>query len=419
MTLWVLLLFALQGHQPLSLQDCIKTALANHARVRQAELSLLAAESGLVDAKSGYLPYLSANGSWQKNQRAFNGSETRSESRGGDLSITETLFDNGATLSQVRRAKATLKSAEFALRQARNDLAADVAVSYYSLLAARQAREVSRESLRLAEEQLKEIDARIEAEVAARADRYPLVARVAEAKVNLTQAENNVRQSATALRNVMGLPLGEELDIAEAGEPGLPDLAFDSLLAQAKTQRPEIGRAVAQLESSAASLWQARLQAGPRLSVSGGYSRILEPPPVGDEWNATARLSIPLWDFGASRAGVKSAEATQESAQRSLEQTQKDVAAEVERAYLALKSSAEAYAAAKTNTEAARVSLQAAQEKFRVGAAITLEVTDAQLRYFEALLTEARAKYDFFTNLILLQRAVGLEPGSADLSTLR
>jgi outer membrane protein TolC len=89
-------------------------------------------------------------------------------------------------------------------------------------------------------------------------------------------------------------------------------------------------------------------------------------------------------------------------------QLRKDVEAQVAQARLAVVTAWERIGAAAANVTAARKSLESAEARFKAGLAIPIEVTDAQLTYYNAQLNATTALYDYFTALAALRNAVGL-----------
>lgn len=404
--------------RPITIQEAIDIAFRNHADVAIASQGIVSARQRVTQARTGTLPSVTggvtfsgrgtsdlggAFGAGPTSTRYDNGAQPAIQAR-------QTLFDTGLTRLQVRQARFGVTSAEAALVNTRRLLAFTVTSDYIQLLRNQKQYDLTKEQVRLAQEQLDLIDARIGAGAAAASDRFPLLRELRLAQERQIAARNDVNVSASALRNSMGLPLGPPLRVADLPEPLYQVPTLQESLAEAVRLRPDLAQAVASVETATAGLSLAHTRRRPLLTGSLGFNVTPNDAVSRSDWNFLTGVSMPLWDAGLTRAQEREAAATLDSNRARLEQTRKDVEAEVQQAHLNVASAKERVDASRASVEAARVALEAANARYQQGLAITVDLTDAQLGFITASTDAINALYDYYLARAQLSRASGTTP---------
>ena len=116
---------------------------------------------------------------------------------------------------------------------------------------------------------------------------------------------------------------------------------------------------------------------------------------------------MPIWDAGVTRAREEEARARLESSEAGEQQTRIDITTSVQQAMLNINSARERLDASAIAVESARRNLEAANERYQQGLAILVEITNAQLNYFEAQNNAIEALYDYYLAQAQLRRAMG------------
>lgn len=403
----------------ISLDEAIQIAHQNHGSVAVAEESVEAARQRVRQARVGTLPSLNAQLGFQTSGTSSLGGLIGTN-RGGDTSRSDrgiqprigfsfTPFDGGLTRASVRQARANVEGNLAGLSAVRNNLAFEVATNYLAQLRSERLLELRIEQERLAETQLRSVEARIRAGDAAEADRALPLSELRNRQVDRILAENDVRVSANALRNSMGLQTGPPLQLVELQEDTEPLPPLETYLELARRQRPEVVQAEAQVRAAQASVSIARIQRRPRLET--GFTYNLTPNDVfsRSDFSFGAAITMPLWDAGLSHAREQEARAGVESATAQLEQVKKDVTADVVDAYLNLVNSRERLGAARLAVQAARVNLEATTARYQRGIAGTtiVELIQAQVQFATAGNSAINALYDIHLAQAQLNRAIG------------
>lgn len=409
---------ALNG--PLTLQRAIQIALDNQGSVAVAEESVAAAQERVRQARTGTLPSVTGSAAYNVAGETVRGSgagagfESSTQSSAGvqpRVTANYTVYDGGLTRLSVRQAGANVTASTAGLDAVQNNLTLAVAQGYYNQLRAMRTLELRRETERLAEEQLRSVEAKIEAESVPAADRALPLSELRNRQVERVAAENDVRIASVQLRNTMGLGQGPALELVDVGED-IPDVpALDQLVRLAQEHRPELLQAKARADAAASSVDIARVNRSPRLDTSLSYDLLPADNSRRQDWFAGATVSMPLFDSGLTRSREKEAQAQRRGAEADLEQTGKDVISDVEQAYNNARSARERVEATRAAVEAAKVNLDSTTERYNLGAAGTtvLELLTAQVQYTTASLSAIQARYDLRTAMAELRRATGTD----------
>ncbi len=396
----------------LTLKDCIEYALNQHSSVLIAEKDLTASKADVTRAKSGYLPKITASSDYSsggtKNLSTSTGTIDRSSSGTSSVvGVTETLYDAGRTVASVRQATASERATAAALDLTKQTRILTVTSAYFDVLRTQKLADIASQAVAESQGQYELVQARIDAGDGAKVDIYQVEVELANAKLNKIQADNDVRVAGNTLRNTMGLDRGKALQLQDVSEPSADVPSLDDSLASALKDRPEIIRALAQVDSAKASLTLAKQQAVPLPTANASYDQNLGGSGFDNEWSVGVGVTLNIFSSGFVSAGIRSARSQSESSALAMDQSRKDVSADVEEAYLNLTNALERLVASKPNLDMAQKNLEVMREKYKQGLAITLELVTAQRSYADAQAAYAQALYDCYVARATLDKAVG------------
>ncbi len=401
---------------PVTLDDAIAVAKVNHGSVKSAVAGVLASLQRVRQLKTGTLPSVNGNVFYfQTGGRTIQQSTGAYVSGSGtagvqpEVGLTYKISDSGLTSARVRQAKANLSAFEAGLGAVRNDLSLFVADAFYNQLRAQKLLDLRKEQVRLSEEQLKSVDARIEVGSAAAADRAMPLSDLRNRQVDQIQSQNDLAVAANSLRNQMGLPTGAALNLTETLVPMEVQASLDELHADALAARPEALSAEVSVRAAKEGIRIARIDRKPKLDTSVVYLYTPRGRTQRDHWEVGGNVSMPLFDSGLTHAQEEEAKANMVAAEADLEQVKKDIAAEVTEAYNNLISARERVTASDAAAEAARVSLQQTTERYTLGAsgASVVALIQAQVQFATASNSAIQAEYDLRLARVQLDRALG------------
>lgn len=396
-----------QAPAPLSLKDCVATALRQQTSILQGANSVVGAQARVTQAQSAYYPTIGL----QQSTTLLESGRTTGQRNGASLTVTENFYDGGLREAKIRGAKASAAQSGFTLARTTQTVVFTVTRDYFALLRARHLADVQIARVAYLDGYLKLVQARVEAGDAAEVDALPVQAQLANAKVDQLAANTAIRTAAINLQQSMGLALSRSFDVQEfAGPVALLVPALDEATATALKTRPDIGDAQAGAAAAQSSVKSAKLALQPRLVVNGTFDQ-----PVGSgDPNAmaiTGGIAYDLFNGGRNRASLREAQANLSTAALRAEQIGRDIQVDVEEAYLNLSSAKERLAASDLSVQAAQRNFDAQQDRYKQGLGIPLDLLNAQIDVATAQSNAVQARYDYYTAFAQLEYAIGTQGG--------
>jgi outer membrane protein TolC len=415
----------------LTLSEAVSSAVAAHPAVGVARAEVDRAGAMVGEARSAYLPTLSAEGTLTRSEHplvvaplhGFNPQSPPAfadELVQGQLTASYTLFDGGARRARLRRANASEEAASQGLAAAEASLLGEVTRSYLEVVSTRELllahgrrvaaldRERERAERMLAEGRAARVLVlRAGAALsAARADSVgaALAADVAErelARLMGVEPERLIGRPLAPLGGPAPRPVregGPERAVAPApygaGAPSAAQ-ARAAALERARSASPELQRARSQLEAARAAHAEATAAWFPRFQLVGRYADYgTTAGGFQAEWQAGVQLSYPLFTAGARPAASERADAEVRAAAEQLRLAELRLAQAVDRAAAAVE-------AARARVAALEAAVQQGEEVVRIerlsleeGAGVQSDylTAEAELLRARAALTEARAQ---------------------------
>jgi outer membrane protein len=396
--------------KPVTLSQCVALALAVNPQVTISQQGIVRSDAGTVQAQSAQLPAVDLNWSVTvgKSLGASSLGGGRSTQRTADVTLSQIFYQAGLR-ERIGIARAGARASRFAYQDTRRSVILNVVQSYYTVLAAQSLADVAGRSLASSEQHLTAAQTRIEAGTTAASDRYPFDVEVAQARLAVISADDQVKVSLVALKQAIGLPGDSPLTVSDSLARPAPPTGLDELLEAAYRDRPDVLEQQSQVDSAQLSVRIAQIARGPVLSASGSATEGRFTGTTGNTWSLQAGLTMPVFDGGYTRAGVDSARASLTSATEALRQVRLGVSSDVERSFIQATEANARIDVTEVAVKAAQTSLDAAQGKYQEGAAGTsvIDVTDAQLRLTQAESDRIKAYYDYNSALAALQAAIG------------
>lgn len=387
-----------QPAQVLTLEEALRLAKASRPLIQSARANAKAGDAR-VDASLGpLLPEVSGSASYARQTGNF-------VARPGQLpsSVTQTvkganfdtfgfwnfaananwqLFDFGGAWSSRAAAKAT-RAALYATAEATEaDVALAVHSAYFTAWGQSALVGVAKASVEAALGHLSQTEAMVTVGTKPELDLAQVKADLASARLDLVKAENAALLAKAQLVRVLGAPLSEAFEVADAELPSVPgeDGAVEPLADQATSARPELRALSAQsrmLIEQGDAVWAGYF---PSLSLGSGFNLLgANLDAMTWNWSAQLTLSWSIWKGGATSAALRENEAQQEAALAQLEEQRLAVRSEVREAQLAVRAAKAAAIATLELDGAAAERLRLAEGRYAAGAGTIIELEDAQL----------------------------------------
>lgn len=431
-TVWLLILAAgqhtyAQERLTLTLEKSISLALSQNPIYLASQDRVEASQSRLRQAAAQFFPSLNASALQNLDEKVFV-LEFPSFIPGGQpqrvaidftkdyqfsFSFTLPLFTGGRLTSGYRQAQYNLFSTQESVRQTSQETVFNVKRGYYGYLLAKKLVEVSEEALSLAEKLFQNVRNMYEVGIASRLDLLRAEVRVANLKPSVLQARNNLAVAELSLKTLLGLDLGQPVEIIGEMTYEPAEISLEESLAKARANRPELSQINYQKRMAQEMVKIARAAGLPTVAVSGNYNYWADNLNFKrDNWQNfyafNLVLSIPIFNGFSASARVAESEALI----REIEHTEKGlidrIKFEVESAVLTLNQARESLLSLEKNIEQARESVRVAELNYAEGMATILDVDSAQVALSEARINYLRALYEYTVSLAQLERATGL-----------
>jgi len=417
-----------EGGGRLTLKQAMEIALKEHPSLKETKEKVFAAKYQIGASRAAYLPQVTYthNLYWGNSFPSTSGASAISGVPGlggygakttdyyvNRVSLTQLIFDFGKTTGQIDQSRSTFRQTQEDYAGNRQKVVLDARTAYFGYLAGLRAVKVTEETVRQNRELVKQAQGFYEVGLKAKIDVTKAEANLYDAEASLIRVKNAAALAQVTLMNALGLKTWPYQGLEDVMEVTPQPQSLAELKAQALSRRPEINKNRYQQEYNQAALQVAKSGWFPTLSSLAAYGWSGANSPFGAEamenrsWWVGAGLTVPLFDGLLAYHNVRTANANIRSTLASSEVLSQDVSKEVEQAYLDVTAAWELIRATKKALEAARENYRLAQGRYQVGVGSIIEVTDAQVQYFQADLKFVQALYDYRVSEAKLDKAIG------------
>jgi len=402
-----------EAFQDPQLQALIRTALEHNYDVRIAATRILQAQAQLSITRSNEFPsagaLLAGNASRSAQSKFFGPYDTSFTELGLGFQWNLDFWGKYRRATESAR---ELLATNWARQAVIQSLVADLASAYFTLREQDLEIQISRHTLASDQDSLRLTQLLSEHGRTSLVDVRQAEELVYTASGAIPSIEKQIEQQ----ENLISILIGENPGSVNRGleltaephplevPPGLPSSLLE--------RRPDIREAEAQLMAMNAQIGVAKAAYFPAISLtgSGGVQSIpltqLFSGPAG-MWTFAGQLTQPLYAGGSLKAGVKFAQAQEQQAVLTYQQTIQQAFREVSDALVAYSKDQEFRKQQELLTRAAEDANNLSDLRYRGGAASYLEVLDATTRYYSAELTLARAQLNEVLDYVDLYRALG------------
>lgn len=318
-----------------------------------------------------------------------------------------TVFNGLADVANYRRAGYTTQQREALLRDLQQTTLLNVASAYYTVLVNERSVKVLLNSVSVQDARVQDMQGRERAGIARPLDVAQTQAQDAATRVQLIQAQNNVRNGRLALAfltasAVQDAPLADELRVPQE----LP--SADDALAAAEKHRQDVQASEAAVEASRQSVQSAIAEYYPSVTLDIDYFLHKESLSRLTVWDGIVQADIPIFRGGIIEADVRTAWSQLRQAWLNQQRTRRQVAEQVRQSYENVRGSKSRVAELRVEVAAARDALQQAQFSYQAGLATNLDVLTATDQLLSAQLSLATEALNYKVYFLQLQRAEGL-----------
>jgi outer membrane protein len=364
-----------------TLKQALADAYRNNPEIMSALLSVKATAEGIVQAKAGLLPSLSANASVGASFSAPSGGDfdTSFSAPKLGLSYSQTLFDNNRTDASVEAARAATEVSKYALRDKEQSILLSVAQAFYDVIRDTQLVQLQADNMKFYEAQLSSAQDRLRLGEGTRIDVSQAQARQAQAVAAYRSAVTSLQTSQAMFERYVGhKPVGLAGDF-NFGKllPG----SLDTAITLAETQNPAILTARAAIRASQASVDLANDQFGPTLNLIGSICAVGcfgDFSTAGMSGSVSLSLSVPIYEGGRLGSGVRRANLNQIRSEVDALSTRDQVRQLVITTWSGLQNASAQIESAQSQVSASQLVVSGTIQERDVGQKTTLDVLNAQ-----------------------------------------
>lgn len=446
----------------INFDEAIRIALDQNTNLKRAANNVRRAEASVWAERMDWAPSANLRSSASRNfGRSFSQEEGQIINQSTDffsIGVNSSITFQGMGIqnyASMRQAQSQSTASELTLSRTRQDVVFQVMNNYIALVENREILRVQREELEARRQQLRQIQEFVDAGSRPVSALYEQQAAVAEAESNVLTSERDVELTETRLLQVLRLdpmqPYSFQAPDLDRDTLVSADYDLQQLMANAFDRRLDLRSARASVNAAESGVRSARSGYYPTLSISGDYStnwsstipdvqrtfetqefRLLTQegvtlPEIRPTGIAEVRevsfldkldqrrggsvgisLSFPIFDGLRREQQIEEAQVSVQNARYDLEDQKLQIALEVREAYLNYRNAAKQLEVTAKQVRAARQAREAAQERYNLGAASIVELTNANRNFVQAASQRIRARYNFLFQEKLIDYYVGV-----------
>ena len=328
--------------------------------------------------------------------------------------LTVPIYTGGQREGQIDASRYKLNREDLTLENTRQTVRYEAASAYAELIHRENLEKVAKESVDMANSQLRLINDQYVEGAVAKADVLTMEVRLANYRQNLMNAKGAAEVAMSRLARVVGLPQDtniKPLDVFsyEPYPRNLEDCEEYAIVNRPDGFAADYAVKIAEAQKDIA-------KSGYRPKVSGVANQsISSNDPFRSErsnrWEAGVNISWNIFDNGVTSAGVNQAEATIEQSKEEAEYVKKNIRLETRNAYIQMRTAEANIQDTATAVKKAEENYMIAQVRYEEGVDILLNLTDAQERLTQARSNYYTALYQYNLYRVALEKAMGVPVG--------
>jgi len=377
----------------LTLKQSLKFAQENNKSLLQSRQKIKKAQYQIDEARSGFFPRLSFEGSYtrfgvipsfqiempemsEKVEIGFN------DNYNLGLSLTQPIFTWGKIRNSYDISVISHKASKQEYKRAKQKIEFEVTTSFYQLLLAKELIRVREEAIDNLKEHLRTVEARFYAGQASEFELLRAKVQLSNAYPPFIQAKNMLDLGTNAFKNLLGIDL--KIPIKLQGKLSFEPIQLNLSQAEdyALKQRPEISSFNLQKNIASVALNIVRATNRPILAGFGTFQYMNPFYSVQKwdyDWKVGLSVSMPLFDGFSTRSKIEQAKSDLAELDILQKQMEEGIKLEVRQAISDLNLAKENILTQKENVNQAKKALEIAKIQYAEGLLTSLEEMDTQL----------------------------------------
>lgn len=428
---------ALVSAETLDLDRCLELAAEHSPELASSREQLMSTRAAVLGAYGSFLPSISSSVNYSHQYVGPKPASTQYntitqefftldpiESRdyefysfglNGDL----TLFSGMSRWAELDNQKQLLAAGRADLDGSRHELEGRVIKAYYDLVKAQLLVELKQSSLKARQEQHEQSQRSFTMGAVARSDTLRSGVRLAEARLELLEADSNRDLANVSLASLLERNPSVPLELEAPELDSFVQVDHGQILSAALANHPTLRAAAFRSDAARSGIRQAKAGLWPRVNAGYrfGWSDLSGPDELLDvfrqDYTYTLSLSASwsLFDRFQTKRGVQQARAGARQQEYNLDLQSRNIIQAMESTLVSLENSRKRVELARATITLAEEDLRLARERYRVGAATLLEVTEAEVSLVQGHSSEIDGITGYLTALAELERNTNLNLG--------
>jgi outer membrane protein TolC len=406
------------------LQDCRNLAIENNKQLKIGQENIKKASEEQKSAFTQYLPDLSLSGAYFYNQKKISlldadkylpvGTVMPDGSFGftkehaiipkkafeldihnlyvGNISLVQPVFMGGKIAAYNKISRYAKELAQTTNEANIQNVVLQVDQTYWQTVSLAKKENLSKNYVALLQQMDHNVQALIKEGMATRAEGLSVKVKLNEAEMILLQVENGVQLSRMLLCQLCGLPVDENIVLADENTGTIPleEYAPSGDVNEAFAHRPELKSLdlAARIYKKKEALVIADML--PTIALAGNYM-ISNPNSFNGfqnkfagSWNVGVLVNVPVFHWGEKHHKLRAAQAETRIRQLEMEDAKEKIELQVNQAAFKWKEAQKKLVAAAKNKESAEENLRYAHLGFKEGVIPSLNVMEAQTAWYKS-----------------------------------
>lgn len=412
-----------QQSAPWTLESCVQYALDHNITVKQSQNAVAQREVELNTAKNSVWPAFQASASQNfsfgrgiSEDNTYVSSNTANTSFGVGGSLN--LFTGFRVKNNITMGKLNLEAANADYDKAKEDIRIAVTQAYMQILYNMELCKVAELQIVIDSTQVERLTVLRDAGKIGPAEVSSRKSTLAQSRVTLTQARNNLNLAILDMTQLLELPSPEGFRVVAPDTSLLaPEILSspEEIFAQAVTVRPAVKAEEVRTEAAATNIKLAQSGWWPTLSMNGGiitdYYALLGHTSKGfasqlsDNFSPYVgfTLNVPIFNRLETRNNVRRAKLQLENQQLQSENVRKALYKEIQQAYYNAVAAREKWLSSGVAEASARENFELSEALYEAGKRTSTEFNEAKNNYLQAASNLAQARCEYFYQVQLLE----------------
>jgi outer membrane protein len=396
----------------LSVKDAQALALKNNPQISVGRLSALASQQVTREVRSALWPTaridltaVDADPGSRITAGALNNPSVYQRAAVGAM-VSQLITDFGRTTNLVASANLSAKAENQNALATKEQILLAVDQAFYNALQTQSVLTVAQQTVKDRQTVSDQVGALFKSKLKSELDYSFANVNLAQAKLLLLDAQNNVNATQAALSAVLGFSNLQNFQLAEDTTPvTTPPENVDDLINSAFTMRPEILALEFQSESARRFQKAERDLLFPDIRALGAVGDTPVRNPIVSSWYGAVGVNVDIPVFNGFLFTARSREASlrAQATQEKLRDIRDRISRDVRTSWLNAKTAYDRLAVTQQLLDQANLALNLAQSRYKLGLGSIVELSQAQLQQTQAQISNVTAGYDYRLALAILQ----------------